>query len=497
MTVTTADGPFDVVVLGGGIVGLWTAREAEAAGLSCCVIEIGGRDLRAATRVSPPLVFPEQENLGATRARHHVLTGNSAFWGGGLIRNPRDSLVRVLGCAADDPILADIERAYDRVEGILGVSRRERASNDLPPILASFDLQETVVLPGKRRGLWSNYLSPHPDGTALILTEARITDVAFNSARLLHRVSVRGRDGGPRWIEGRSFVLSMGVIDSCLFARHFLGAHMSGGCARWIGRGLHDHWSVPIAEICWRNRTLWSPLFPPKFARAAVIGRRLGFANGFFHVVADFDTLPPYDRIKRLLAARQRGAPLVAVLADAAAALARPVAMAKAAVHSLARRELLVPDGTRVQLVVDFESTADPANRVARDGEVASMHWAVRPADKGIFCGLLRTYWGHLADAARQSGLDLRWLVDPRDEAASSAYLSEKAIDAYHLGGGLAGTQSAADARLTSVTGQLLGIDNLFVMGTAAFHAPGVANPVLTLLARASALVETLRPGGP
>jgi hypothetical protein len=309
---------------------------------------------------------------------------------------------------------------------------------------------------------------------------------------------VRGRDGGgARWIEGRSFVLSMGVIDSCLFAQEFLADHFSGGCGDWIGRGLHDHWSVPIAEIRWRNGSRWTTLFPPKFAREGVMGRRLGFANGFFHVVADFETLPPYNRIKRVLAARQQGASIGAVVADAAAALARPVAMAKVAVHLLAHRELLVPDGTRVQLVVDFESAADPANRVVRNGNAASMYWAVRAADEGRFCALLRRYWDQISDAARQAGLELRWLVDPTNDATCSAYLRDRAIDAYHLGGGLAFAGPAggtnAPARLSSVDGRLAGVANLFVMGTASFHAPGVANPVLTLLARASALVRKLQ----
>lgn len=490
---------YDIVVLGGGIVGLWTAMEAEAAGLSCCVIEIGGRDLTRADQVAPPLVFPERENLGATRARHHVLTGNSAFWGGALIRNPRSSLARVLGCDMDDPAVAKVEAAYDRVEKILKVSRVGLASPEAPHEMPGLEVQEAIVLPGKRRGLWSKYLEPKRDrnGATLLLTEAHIDGVEFEASGMLRRVRVTQRERGPsHWITGRTFVLSMGVIDSCLFVQDFLAAHMAPVRAAAIGRCLHDHWSVPVAELRWRNGMALSWLFPPKFARQGIIGRRLAFANGFFHVVADYDTMPPYDRVKRLLAARQRGESAQAILRLAAGALARPILMARAGLHYLAKRELLVPDGSPVRLLVDFESAADPENRVVRDGTSASMTWAVRPADERAFHALLCAHCRPLTEIAHAAGIAIHWLIDPTNPAVCSAYLRAKAIDAYHLGGGLAGTAADEDSRVTSATGQLLGTDNVFVMGTASFHTPGVANPVLTLLARASGLIQRFRGSG-
>ena len=469
--------------------------EAEAAGLSCCVIEIGGRDLRRADEVTPALIFRERQNLGATRARHHVLTGNSAFWGGALIRNPTSSLARVLGCDRNDPALAKVEAAYDRVEQILHVSGGALRSREVPQRIADLEVQETIVLPGKRRGLWSKYLASKPDtaGARLLLTEAHVDGVEFEATNRLRRVRVSWRDGTPPcWIAGRTFVLSMGVIDSCLFAQEFLADRLSPARAAGIGQYLHDHWSIPVAELRWRNGTALSALFPPKFARQGIVGRRLVFANGLFHFVADYDAMPPYDRVKELLGARQRGEPAAAIFRLALRTLARPLLLARAGMHCLTKRELRVPEGSRVQMLVDFESAADRENRVARGGASAAMTWAVRPADEQAFHRLLCAHSRPLGEAAQAAGLKLHWLVDPTNAAACSAYLRKKAIDAYHLGGGLSGKPTDADAKLTSVTGQLLGIDNLFVMGTASFHAPGVANPVLTLLARASALVSSI-----
>ncbi len=229
--------------------------------------------------------------------------------------------------------------------------------------------------------------------------------------------------------------------------------------------------------------------------RQGIVGRRLVFANGFFHFVADYDAMPPYDRVKALLSARQRGEPATAIFRLGLRTLARPILLVRAGMHCLATREMLVPDGSLVQMVVDFESAADRENRVARGGASAAMTWAVRPADEQAFHRLLCAHSRPLGEAAQAAGLKLHWLVDPTNADACSAYLRKRAIDAYHLGGGLSGKPTDADAKLTSAAGQLLGIDNLFVMGTASFHAPGVANPVLTLLARASALVSHLAKG--
>jgi choline dehydrogenase-like flavoprotein len=74
-------------------------------------------------------------------------------------------------------------------------------------------------------------------------------------------------------------------------------------------------------------------------------------------------------------------------------------------------------------------------------------------------------------------------------------YFEENAIDAYHLGGGLAGPASLPEERVVSPIGRMLDLHNVFVMSTASFFAPGDANPVLTLLARVGVVLDEVTKG--
>jgi choline dehydrogenase-like flavoprotein len=484
---------FDLVVLGGGIVGLWIASEARRSGLSCCIIEKGGRNLSVASSVDPPILFSDRENVGATRARHHVLTGNSAYWGGGLIRNPRPSLAAVLGCSADHPSAVAVEQAYSHVEDALGVSRpwsEWKPSSDTYPGLTP---HEILVLTGKARGLWSQYLRMpvSADQGTEVVTDAHVIAVDWTPQSTVRRVGVRVRGrSDTEWIAGRTFVVSMGVIDSCLFVQEHLKEQLTGRQSQLVGRHLHDHWSIPVADIRWTNGTPLSEVFPPKRAKYGILGRRLAFDTGFFHFAVDFDRTPPYDRIKSLLAARQRGASWWRVAAKALSVGQRPLQMLRLGAHYLQTRELFIPDGSSVRIIADFESSAHRENRVTRTGNAATLNWAFREEDSEAFVALLREHHSSIDAIARSAGLQLRWKVDYANWQACSEYAQRTAVDAYHLGGGLSGDVSTPEGPLCGPDGRLAGFENLFVMSTAAFHAPGIANPVLTLLARASLLVD-------
>ncbi len=470
--------PFDLVVLGGGIVGVWTALRAHARGLRVAVVEIGPRALSEQRAAQPPLRFRHRENFGATRARNQVLTGNSAFWGGALVRNPASELAGVLGDEASSPMVARIEGRYPEVERQLGIE-----APGTTPRVEELDRVEAAVLPGRRRGLWSAYAQRGEarDERLADFPESRIVGLAASGGRV-ESVTVEG-PGGRAEISGRRFLLSMGAVDSNLFAQRFVAAHLPEGVRVEIGRRLHDHWSLPIAKVRWRNGTVLSDLFPPKFARGGIVGRRLAFAQGFFHFVADFDALPPFDRVKSFLSARQRSESVFTLAGKAIACFGRPVLMASAGFHYLRRRELRVPDGAEISLVLDFESDAAPENAIAWEGDGAVLDWDVRPGDAARFVSALSVHGPGLRATLNREGLDFEWLV-PENAVGAESYLRAHAVDAYHLGGGLQARAGEGPGG-TVAGGAIRGLENVQVCGTAAFARPGPANPVLTLLAMA------------
>jgi hypothetical protein len=424
-----------------------------------------------------------RENLGATRARNHVLTGNSSYWGGGLVRNSPTVLTDLFG--AD--IGAMIGQEYPSIERALGVS------DGFEPAEVSVGnrrLQEVAVLPGKRRGIWADFVEQR----VTCLTDTAITGVRFDSQGRIEGVAVRTASSESLELAASHVALCMGVIDSNLFVEKWLRSRLPESLRPLVGTRLHDHWSVPVAGISWRASPTVEPLFPPKFRSGIVTGRRLVLDRGFFHVVADLDTTPPYDRVKALMKARQRGAGPFALLGAAAATMASPLGMARAGLHYLSHHELHIPDGSEVRLVLDFESAGDPRNRVVGTDDGADLHWELREEDYARFEQMVRAnreWWESLWTEAR---CDARWLFRTSAPEDLQRYLTEHAIDAYHMGGGL---QPDAE-RMQGVTernGTLRGCTNVFVNGTAFFNRPGPANPVLTLLARATIFVRDLVKG--
>jgi hypothetical protein len=474
---------FDLVVLGGGLVGLWTAREAARQGARVAVVEVGPATLAEQRDAAPPVHFAARENLGATRARNHVLTGNSSYWGGALVRNPPAVLAELYGADAG----AAVEQEYPSIEQALGV-REGFEPGEL--MVRDRRLHEVAVLPGKRRGLWADFREPG----VTCFTACEITGVSFGHGGRLDRLTLRDHSDEERQIIPRNVSLSMGVIDSNLFAQRWLAPVMPESVRSQIGTRLHDHWSIPVAALEWRVSPTLEPLFPPKFRAGVVAGRRLALECGFFHIVADLDSMPPYDRVKTFMKTRQKGAGPLALFGAAAATMASPFSMARAGIHYLAHRELHIPDGSHVLLYLDFESAQPPDNRVVATRDGATLHWDLREDDYSRFVEILqsnRDWWEGTWSAAN---VPARWLADDWTHEGLRRHLGAHAIDAYHMGGGLR-PEHRTTTGVCEPDGSVRGCPNVFVNGTAFLCRPGPANPVLTLLARAMVFVRSLSKG--
>jgi len=474
----------DLVVLGGGIVGLWTARLAARAGARVVVVEVGPRNIPEQRDPTPPIRFAARENLGALRARNHVLTGNSSYWGGGLVRNPRGALDELFGVAT----AAQVEREYPVVETTLGVGA---GFTPAKLVVAGRALHEVAVLPGRRRGVWGAFEEPGVN----CLTNAHVTKVVLAPGKGIERAVVQWEGHEQVELVADQFALSMGVIDSNLFAQRWLASSVPAAVRGVLGTRLHDHWSVPVADLLWQANQNVDQLFPPKFRAGIVAGRRVVVDRGFFHVTVDLDKTPPYDRVKELMRVRQQGKGNLATITAAASTMASPLRMLRAGIHYLTHRELFIADGSRVQLVLDFESSRSTENKITNGAVDAVLHWDVRDDDHGAFGEIVRANRDWWEAVWRSAGIDFDWQFSDWSSEALRRHLDEHAIDAYHLGGGLH-PDTPADDGVSESNGRLRGCPNTFVNGTAFFSRPGPANPVLTLLARASVYVGELAGGG-
>jgi choline dehydrogenase-like flavoprotein len=478
----------DHAVVGAGIAGTWLARRLLSMGRSVAMIEIGPVIPEGALPPHPPLDFPERENLGAVQARHHALTGNSRFWGGALLRNDAPNLRRMFDLDEYAVALEEFGRSYDTVERQLRAPSLDRSPLAQAPPLAR--LADVNVLPGRQRNLARAVLqscSGNPEFNLFCATE--VAEVEFGGGGRIVAMSARAEDGSPIVIQAEHYVLSAGVIDSNLLAMTKL-APAFGDLRSRMGTCLHDHWSLPVARLRWRRGAGLEWLYPPRFRKGFIQGRRVeidvalpwGVHSGFLHVQAQYDLVEPYATIKKWMTARQEGQPWWQQARYLLPLIGRSRSMAQIAYSRLVDRRLFVADGMELTVVMDFESFASPRNRLTIQSGTHRLHWDVREEDVAVFATMLPAGIALMKRWASECGLDLHLLADGVDLNLQREYLKEHAVDAYHLGGGLAVHRDAKQGLLAPDL-RFHKIPNLAVVGTAAFARPGIANPVETLLA--------------
>jgi glycine/D-amino acid oxidase-like deaminating enzyme len=474
----------DHVIVGGGIVGVWLARRLLALGRSVALLEIGPADGAVPVTPRPPLTFPERENLGARQARHHVLTGNSRYWGGALIRNDERSLRGMFD--ADDA--GDWSRDYEAVERTLGAAPTGRLEIAGPRSEAV--LSDVSVLPGRKRNVVQRPLADCRAHSGFTLhCDAAVEELAARADGTIAAVTARMAAGDSLTLEAAHVVLAAGVIDTNLLALTRLPARVDPGRDR-LARGLHDHWSVPIARLRWRRRAGLEWLYPPTFRGGLIHGRRVeltaqstgGVHAGFLHVQALYDAVEPYSTIKKWMNARQSGVPWYRQAAFVPPLVANFPRMTRIAASRLVERRLYVPDGMGLTVVLDFESSSSPHNRLTVEDGACRLYWDVRGEDETVFLELRSRAIELMKSWVDGSGAELTPLPAGDTPASCREHFVAHAVDAYHLGGGLAIARDPARG-LVAPDFRLHAVRNLAVVGTAAFARPGIANPVETLLA--------------
>jgi len=387
--------------------------------------------------------------------------------------------------------------AYDRIERRLGAPPAGRFphGSERDPVT----ICEVNVLPGRRRNLGRTVLaSCLRDPGFHLLCPAEVVGTMLDAADRVETLAVRTDDGTSLELRAAHVVLAMGVIDTNLFAQAHLASIVEGPTVR-IGTRLHDHWSLPVARLRWKGRAGLDWLYPPTFRGGCVQGRRVelearlpwGVHAGFLHVQAHYDEIEPYATIKRWMSARQEGRGWGHQARFLGPLLRHGARLGRIGWSRYAERRLFVPDGTPLDLVLDFESCAADENRLVREDGEHRLYWDIREQDVAAFAVLVARALRLAAGWAREASADLEPLTDSAELGALESYLRAHAVDAYHLGGGLAVGGDPARAVLAPDF-RFHRLRNLGVIGTAAFARPGLANPVETLLAMCERYAEAL-----
>lgn len=480
----------DNVILGSGIVGTWVTKGLLRKGKKVAVIEIGPSISVDDDALTPPIYFPEREHLGATKARNHVLTGNSRFWGGALIDNDEEILESIIGTNNNDDknLAGRIFSYYKDVAEELNIPVPKKGK--LFKKNAEITISEVLVLTGSKRDIWSRFYSNQKN--LQLFCNAKILSVLVEGNKF-KEILITIEGGEKVQIVAKEFLLSMGVIDSNIFIMQHLNNYLDNKLIK-TGTRLHDHWSVPIAKFKWDKHSELNSIFPPKFLKGQVIGRRINLrevdkinCNGFIHVQASYDTTPPYSVLKEIIFAKQKKLPISKLIMESIGLFPYIPTLFGLAYERFIKQSLYLPKDTELTIVLDFESDADEKNRIELQNGLANLYWNLRETDYNNFVKLFSKARQILNEFFPNS--TIRFNEDL--EMDSNTYLMNNAIDAYHLGGGIAMGSDRND--FVDLNLRFYDIKNLALVSTAMFNRPGIANPVYTLLAFAEYYIDSIK----
>jgi hypothetical protein len=497
----TAAKRYDVIILGAGIAGSYAAMRLTAEGKSVALVEKGLAAPLAADKATPPIIFTERTNEGVVEARNHVVGGNSAYWGGGLVRQREGELAAMLlqNHTGEDRLIKHYAEA-ERAAGLPSPTRRYTVKMGD----GKLDICEFFVLPGRRRNLARRFLKKASATRRMDLYSSCQPEALGRGADgSISSVTIGDGLGQRRTLTGKSVILSMGVVDSILFAERFK-EELNVAKAAPLGRKLHDHLSIPLFEVEARPGSSFYKELAPTFNGPFVVGRRIEIqdeqtewrAAGFLHFQCIFDEAEPYHTIKGLMDLRQRGFRLLEATRMLPACIGSLPAIMKIGFYKTFLGRLYISPKVRVVATLDFESFPNPGNSITlmrgkNETETAEMQWDVRERDIESFSHLYERVRAILDALSRHYGLEIKPVPELKSDISPEQYFSRKAKDAYHLGGGLQ-SGTVAEESLCGPELKWHGVPNLYVLTTGAFRRAGSANPVLTLLAMADWLADRL-----
>lgn len=500
----------DVLVIGGGTVGLVLAARLAKAGRRVVVAESGGLTQKAETHPLNEVVLLGARYKGAESGRFRCLGGTSTRWGGAMLPFlETDLTIRHPGSDCEWPApLADFTAWQGETETLFGLPRTPYDRPDIMPGAAGAPAPFLPRLakwpPFKLRNV-ATLLDAQikaPEGPEIWLN-ATATGFSLDPGGRLAAVEARSPAGGRLTVRPAEVVIAAGAIES---TRLMLLIDRQNGDRIFapdgvLGRYFHDHVSTETARIEVADRIALNRIVGFRFEGGGMRNLRFepgpglraaGLPAGFLHIAFSTEAPAGFDVLRsvyRKIQKRER--PTVGDGAELAAALPW---LTRAAWWRFHEKRLLFPDNAIFGLHAVVEQEPRAENRIGLSPDrvdafgcpLATIDWRVAESDVANVAELTRAFiaaWragplGHLA------------AIRPAPVEALGAALSSFG-GVYHPGGSV---RLGASAKAGVVDRDLRAFrtPNLSVLATAVFPSGGGANPTMMLMMAALRLADRL-----
>ena len=495
---------FDLLIVGCGIVGSYTAYSALKKGLSVGVVDCGSNNLKKIICTEPSLLCMNRYHKGAFEARNHIVGGNSTFWGGGLIRPPSTNVLECLG--HDKKNIQENGKGYclnyEFVDEILKLQTDANRKND-----QNFSIQGTAIvnsiihtLDGRNRDLtskWIKFCENQPNFK--IFSSTKIigfhSDSKIQNTKKCNSIILSNKNGKFK-IKSKRFLICAGTID-CNYLVHKHWNDLS--CFKKpskIGSRLHDHLSVKIAEIQVPKKSKFNDLIGPKFSKKVSIRKHYEFVNNkdnpnaFFHFTHNFDEVRPYNYIKLLLDMRQEKHSLLKIFNTCKKVIYEYKDITKLIFHKLINKKLYLSEGLKASLTLDFESFPHTKNNFIFDKDLIRLNWDLNKEDEDAFIFYIEKIQKILEKIKNNYSIKItpKFNLESRSEALD--YFRKNVIDSYHLGGGLSDFVTITD-NYDSM--RLKGSENVHIISNAILSNAGYVNPTYLLLSISQKFIDKIK----
>lgn len=497
--------PFDVAIIGAGVVGVFCALQLESQGLRIALIEGGG--------VTPDTLFNARftEIIGRAHSttdsgRAMGLGGTGLLWGGQLSEFGAADLT---GDKGYWPVsYAELRTLYDRVYAALRLPPRM----DNAAARALFGGDEGIV--GEVERIFSYWL-PNPNLAGMfretlsrsralaVFTRCKAVGLSFDENARARQVKVR-TPSGPAIISADRVVIAGGVVESARFA---LAAQREENCP-WrdnarIGMAFQDHIGGEFGALLVKNERLFRNRFETGFYQRTKYMPKLRFVGtaGRSATMLGICAFPSFRsniaehirNIKLMLKAIRSGSSYSNWRELPASVMKIGVAFFPLIHRYIREHRVLAMMDQGVDLAFQCEQIPRPDSCITL-GERADAADGLPPVIVDWRTGsdepeFLRTSAAHFARYFRETACaELKIDRALLDDAPSFV---SRLRDTSHPAGGLCMSRAPASGA-TDPDGRIWGSANVYVAGASALATSGEANITLTALALALRLSDHL-----